>query len=355
MIHNRLDAASLDIVKPTRIRLEASSFCQLRCPSCPNTSKAFNSAVGSGFLKLNDFKKLLDHNPWIREVELSNYGEIFLNPDLLEIIKYAYERNIVLSANNGVNLNNVNENVLEGLVIYKFLEMTCSIDGASNETYKVYRVKGNFENVIENIKKINIFKKRYQSEYPRLKWQFVVFGHNEHEIPLARKLARDLDMRFRLKLSWDPHFSPVRHQEFIRKEIGTASREEYKKKRGVDYIQRTCHQLWDHPQINWDGKVLGCCLNFWGDFGGNAFEDGVFNSINSENMTYARAMLQGKNAEKVGIPCTTCSIYLDMKAEGRWLKRGWRFLAYRGLRYIYYRSSGLQRLRQQVKNQRLPF
>jgi len=121
MIHNRLDAASLDIVKPTRIRLEASSFCQLRCPSCPNTTKAMNSAVGSGFLELNDFKKLLDHNPWVRDVELSNYGEIFLNPDLLEIIKYAYERNIALSANNGVNLNNVKENVLEGLVIYKLL------------------------------------------------------------------------------------------------------------------------------------------------------------------------------------------------------------------------------------------
>jgi hypothetical protein len=70
-------------IKPTQIRLEVSSLCQLRCPSCPTTSKAIHPAVGSGFLKLRDFQSLLDQNPWIREIELSNYGEIFLNPHLL--------------------------------------------------------------------------------------------------------------------------------------------------------------------------------------------------------------------------------------------------------------------------------
>jgi hypothetical protein len=39
--------------------------------------------VGSGFLRLSDFQKLLEENQWIAEIELSNYGEIFLNPDLL--------------------------------------------------------------------------------------------------------------------------------------------------------------------------------------------------------------------------------------------------------------------------------
>ena len=84
-----------------------------------------------------------------------------------------------------MNINNVQKDVLEGLVKYRLRSMTCSIDGASNETYKTYRVKGNFETVIENIRKINFFKQKYQSEYPRLTWQFIVFGHNEHEIPLA--------------------------------------------------------------------------------------------------------------------------------------------------------------------------
>jgi MoaA/NifB/PqqE/SkfB family radical SAM enzyme len=338
-------------IKPSKICLEASSFCQLRCPSCPNTSKAINPAVGSGFLKLGDFQKLLDKNPWLKKIELSNYGEIFLNPDLLEIISYAYECDVALSANNGVNLNNVKASVLEGLVKYEFRSMTCSIDGASSETYKVYRVNGNFEAVMENIKQINFFKQKYRSEYPQLTWQFLVFGHNEHEIPLARKLANELGMKFYLKLSWDAKFSPVRVQEFVREEVGAASREEFKQKRGVDYVQAICHQLWDHPQINWDGKMLGCCRNFWGDFGrGNAFEDGLVNTINSDKIAYAKGMLLGKKVARDDIPCTTCSIYLGMRADGKWLQRRESASPWRTLRGIYHSFGIFRHLRLWLNN-----
>jgi len=155
-------------------------------------------AVGSGFLRLSDFHELLDENPRLKEIELSNYGEIFLNLELLPIIAYAYERHVILRADNGVNLNHVRENVLEGLVKYQFRSMTCSSDGASNATYSIYRVRGDCDTVSENIRRINRFKEQYQSEFPRLLWQFVVFGHNEHESPIARKLAGDLGMEFRM-------------------------------------------------------------------------------------------------------------------------------------------------------------
>jgi MoaA/NifB/PqqE/SkfB family radical SAM enzyme len=307
--------------KPQKIRLESSSLCQLRCPSCPTTSKATLPVIGSGFLKLGDFKKLIDENDWVRAVELSNYGEMFLNPDLLEIIKYAYERQVILTASNGVNLNHAEDEVLEALVRYRFWRITCSIDGASQQTYQLYRRRGDFDKVIGNISKINAFKEKYGSIHPVLKWQFVAFGHNEHEIESARELARELGMEFHLKLSWDSKVSPTKEHELIRKEAGAASREEFKDKNGVDYMQSICHQLWDQPQINWDGKVLGCCRNYWGEFGGNAFEDGLLQSINTERMAYAREMLRGEKEARDDIPCSTCSIYLGMRAKGRWLER----------------------------------
>ena len=174
-------------VTPRAIRLEASSFCQLRCPSCPTTTGAIKRAIGSGFLRLDDFRNLLDQNPTLKEVELSNYGEIFLNPQLLEILKLAHERKIILTATNGVNLNNISDEVLEAIVKFQLRRMTCSIDGASAETYEVYRVRGNFDAVIENIKTINRLKQAYRSKFPLLRWQFIVFGHNEHELPKARQ------------------------------------------------------------------------------------------------------------------------------------------------------------------------
>ena len=62
------------------IRLEACSACQLRCPSCPTTTGHTEEVVGKSALKLADFVKLIDDNPWIGSIELSNYGEFVPEP-----------------------------------------------------------------------------------------------------------------------------------------------------------------------------------------------------------------------------------------------------------------------------------
>ena len=72
-----------------------------------------------GFLRFEDLKEIVERNPQIYSVELSNWGEIFLNKELGKIIEYAYIHNIALSVANGTNMNNVSEDVLEALVKYK--------------------------------------------------------------------------------------------------------------------------------------------------------------------------------------------------------------------------------------------
>lgn len=312
----------LNRIAPTKIRLEASSFCQLRCPSCPTTTKAIDPVVGKGFLKAENFRKLLDDNPALTDIELSNYGEIFLNPEMLAIMAYAHEKGVRLSANNGANLNNVRDDVLEGLVKYGFSAITCSIDGASDEAYRQYRVRGSLDTVLANVRKINAFKKQYNSPLPVLAWQFIIFGHNEHEVLEAKALAESLGMTFRPKLSWDDGFSEVHDKELVGQVtgLGVTTRKEFREKYGRDYLQQICTQLWTLPQINWDGKVLGCCRNFWGDFGGNAFTDGLMASVNTEEIAYAREMLQGRQEARDDIPCTTCEIYIGMKETGRFLR-----------------------------------
>ena len=199
---------STTTVSPRRIRLEGSSFCQLRCPSCPTTSGAIHPAVGSGFLKFEDFQRLLDLNPNLERIEISNYGEVFLNPHLLRILEYAHRKGVSITLENGVNLNHAKEEALEGLVSYRVKIVTCSIDGASPETYRIYRVRGDFDAVIGNIERINVHKRAQGSDLPNLVWQFVVFGHNEHEIPIAREMAERLGMKFRTKLTGTPSSHP---------------------------------------------------------------------------------------------------------------------------------------------------
>ena len=313
------------MILPRQIRWDASTVCQLKCPSCPTASGETRANLGAGFLKFADFKKILDENPWLSNVELSNWGEIFLNKELIDIIKYAYQNNVALHAFNGANLNNVKEEVLDALARYHFRLITCSIDGATQETYARYRVKGDLHQVIENIKIINHYKARYESPYPKLRWQFVPFGHNEHEIDQARQMAKDLNMSFHVKLSWEDlytqDFSPVKNKERIAGEsgVGAASRGEFREKFGAEYlVKNCCLELFKAPQVNYDGRLLGCAVNFWEDYG-NIFQDGLKESINNERMDYARDMVMGKKEGREGQPCLRCKIYKQMKKSGHWL------------------------------------
>ena len=116
-------------------------------------------------MKAKDFIKIVKQNPNLKEVEISRNGEILLNPELVEILKYSYEHNIKITVNTGVNLNYLTEEQAEALVKYQVASIIVSLDGATSETYKIYRHYGDFNKVLENIQKINKYKKLYNGSY----------------------------------------------------------------------------------------------------------------------------------------------------------------------------------------------
>jgi MoaA/NifB/PqqE/SkfB family radical SAM enzyme len=276
--------------------------CQLECPLCPNTkNKIKNGIIGWGHLKFSDFKQFVDKNPQILKIELSNWGEIFLNPELKEIIKYAYSRKINLVAKNGVNFNNVSEEMLECLVKYGFKVIDISLDGTNDNSYQKYRKRGNFSKVINNIEKINYYKKKYKTEFPSLTWKMILFGHNEDEVHIAKRMAHNLNMHFITVSNFHPLWSPLKVNE---EKIDNRDK---KDKKPVSLAP--CSQLWQSPQINWDGKLLGCCSNIWGDFG-NVFKEGFEECLNGEKYIYGKMMVMGKKEPRSDIPCSDCHHYL---------------------------------------------
>lgn len=333
-------------LNPRFVRLDASTICQLKCPSCPTASGATGRKLGVGYLKFEDFKEFIRRNSWVSHVELSNWGEVFLNKDLIKILAHAYRHNVCLYIANGANLNSLQEDTARALVRYKLRRITCSIDGASQESYVQYRINGNFGQVIENIKMINHWKAKYSSPYPQLTWQFVAFGHNEHEIVKARDMAKSLDMSFYLKLSWSdlydlPDFSPVQDKKLVGRESGlnVSSRKEYKAKYGQDYAERSCcWELWNAPQINFDGRMLGCPINYGGDYG-NAFEKNLETCLNGEKIRYARDMLMGKEEPREGIPCTTCKVFHGIRQDLAWVtEKNIQGIYYCGRRYTMFEN-----------------
>ncbi|MDR3001292.1 MAG: hypothetical protein LBU89_08520 [Fibromonadaceae bacterium] len=306
------------------VRLEASTICQLNCKSCI-MRKNNSGTVGKGFLKFENFKKFVDKNKSIKTIELSNYGEIFLNPELLDIIKYAYLRKVRLQATNGVNFNTLSDEMLDGLVKYKFLYLLFSIDGASQDIYSQYRCGGNFDTVISNVKKLIEYKKKHNSDLPKLAWQYILMSHNECDVIKAKEIAQELRIPINFKLSWDKGIT-FNNPEMLKQETGLQylTREEYLSFKGEIYSSNICRQLFDGPQINWDGRLLGCCGNaIKGDYGVNVFEIGLNEALKSPNYILAKKMLIGKaqaSENPVNIPCAVCPIYKHMVKTNSYLQ-----------------------------------
>ena len=299
------------------MRLDVSTVCQLKCPLCPNARGIIEKTVGKGFLRFDHFEKLLKRNPQIRLVELSNWGEIFLNPEIVHILRFAFRHGVALSAFNGANFNDVSEVILDALVRYEFLFLSLSVDGAKSDTYAQYRVGGNFHKVMENIRRLNHFKQKAGSPYPILQWQMVVFDHNRNEIEAARKMASMFHMLFTTKPNWQKFPSQISEMKTSAPETNDGHFSGNQR----PYHRRSCYQLWNEPQVNWDGRVLGCCENGWFDFGANAIEEGFLGSVNTEKMVYAREMLLGQSPPKENIPCTHCPKYAHMQAANRYLDK----------------------------------
>ena len=314
---------------PTRVRLDACIRCQLACPACDiqQDVRKIKQTNDFGFLSFKNFKKFIDKNDFIKEIELSNRGEIFLNPELVQIMKYADEKGVRLTANNGVNLNYLTDEQAEALVKYNFDSIVVSIDGASQEIYQIYRVGGDYNKVLENIRKILDLRKKFNKENPKIIWKYIVFGHNEHEIPKAKEEAKRIgvdDLIF--DANYEKTYSPIKDPEYVKRETGLENldRNITPAVRLREYLDGKtdwyfCRDLWE-PQINWDGQILGCCANYMMSFGGNAFKDGLLNALNSPDFIYAKNMVTNKAPQRDGVLCTNCWCYGSMKENNIWLK-----------------------------------
>lgn len=297
---------------PKSVRLETCTFCQLGCTYCYMRTGNYGT-MGKGYLKYQDFFDFIKKHSHIEQIEISNNGEVFLNPDLAKILSLANERGLNVTIGNGTNFNTVTDEMLELLVKTQVSFINISIDGASQEIYSLYRRNGDFDKVISNIKKLNAYKKKYNSVYPILQWQYILMPHNECDVEKASIMAKELHMNIFYKYECvKGEFNP-KDRKKLEKITGLKyfSKEEYDNNNEKTYGSDFCYQTLFSPQINYDGRLLGCCMLWDEDFGINVFETGLFNALNSEKYLKMIYLLLGieqshEEIEKNDIPCLHC-------------------------------------------------
>jgi MoaA/NifB/PqqE/SkfB family radical SAM enzyme len=306
------------VINPVKARLDISTLCQLTCQLCPTEENNGREFLRKGTMPYTEFEHFLDHNPRISTVELASAGEALLNPDLPEILRCAHERGVTTSLAGGVNMNDVSDEALDALVRYGTSRIRISVDGATEETYRKYRVGGSLRKVMANIDKLNGLKKKYRSVLPELILQFIVFGHNEHELERVVALGGLLNAKVFLKLNRCPEQLAVKDRRKIRDLIGYADRREFLEVTSTQYCADLCLCFWKSPQINWDGRLLGCCANTSISFADYALGGKFLKEINNERMRYARKMLMGVAPQRDDIPCSSCPFFTLIREHSLW-------------------------------------
>ncbi len=250
---------------PIGLIVEPRNYCNLRCPLCPTGQRLPTSR---GTMKLETFTRIIDElHPYLRQMNLYYVGEPLLCEHLHEMISYAHQHKIRVSTSS--NLTILGEEKAEELIKSGLDQLVVSLDGASQEMYEKYRIGGDFNKVINNVSLITEKKKELGSPTPQILIQFVIFKHNESDIPKAEELAKRLgvDIYLRQGALGGKGQSPPLTKDTALAQKWLTSKKEYQME--YDYFSRKpyikdepCGYLWKVATINWDGSVFPCCWVF---------------------------------------------------------------------------------------------
>ncbi len=294
---------------PYNLIIEPTNICTLNCPMCPAGNAMMKRK--RGMMKFKDFKRIIDEmGSYLYQIGLMNYGESLLNPELFNMIRYAERNNIttVLSTNAlFLDKDNAFKLLKSGL---NFLSI--SLDGASQDTYVKYRIKGDFQKVVENID--YLIKKRGQLKSPLfIDIGFLVTKFNEKEIEKAKDLAVKLGVdNFSLVKLAFPEYREVSKETFMDFVPENPFHSRYKIVNGELELKEKpkkktpCIWAWDRAVVNWDGSLCPCCVDYDCKYYlGNYFDQGLKKIWNSKKYRELRKKIL-KDRNKIEI-CYNCS------------------------------------------------
>jgi MoaA/NifB/PqqE/SkfB family radical SAM enzyme len=325
--HEKLSA------RPLVLTIEAANVCNLACPYC--FTGAGEASRTRGHFPLPLYVRLMNElGDYLFEVELHNWGEPLLNKNIPDLIQVATDRGAQTTISTNFSFP-FDESRAEALVASGLSQLGVSLDGASQETYEKYRVKGKLDLVLENVDKVIRAKEKLGSETPRMIWEFHVFDHNVHETEQARAMAEARGMDIDISKGWvtGPEWDPDGQYKFF-------------KAPWVD----ACEFLWQRAIVNVDAGVSPCCGTFYKEDDYGSMESSSFMKIwNNEAFRLSRRMFKSAEADGVGreLICYDCPEtitrreYLAHIAAGgdRFDFRG-RFTSNDGFNYFFNRGPG---------------
>ena len=292
---------------PSKISIESGNLCNLRCPLCPTGQQ--DKSAQKGFISFDVFKKVIDEiGQSLTLIRLYNWGEPLLNKDLQKMIRYAKERGIDIKISTNLSMK-MEDDQIDVLLKAGLGKIYISCNGASPSSYIKYHVGGDFELVMDNMKRLIQKKKELPNCHTKLVWLFHVFKHNEHETNAAQELAKKIGINIkisRMRPDMGKEVFETTQKALERDKAWIPDNPAYtvistKRKKRIG-----CMLPWTETMINWDGSVLPCCAVYSEKHAfGNILENSFAEIWNNEMYVAARKEILGMKNEKKTI-CHTC-------------------------------------------------
>lgn len=306
---------------PIMAQIEPTLYCNFKCQICINPVTDREKR----HLKLGEFKDILNGIPSLRKISLVGAGEPLLNPDIFEMILYAKSSRIITGlATNGALLS---DHVCAKIKNTGVDWINISIDSANKDKFEAIRKGADFQQILDNIKRL--VETKGDSSSPDISLWFVVMKDNFNELPGVIRLAKELGIKnvsAQLQHTWGkPLFESLvsksggqipclELKNTLRQAKSIADHEKVL----FDYVNipdsslnRYCKWPWRACYITADGFVTPCCMhgsdpriiNF-----GNIFKekfDSIWNNALYQNF---RQQLKSKNIPSI---CVGCPSYYD--------------------------------------------
>lgn len=174
------------------VTLDVTNKCPLKCIQCRKTY--FETLDEQQDMNFALYRKIAaEVFPHARHVSLSSAGEPLMTRNFLDAIEIARNHGVqeVSFISSGLHLNPARA---ERIVDLGVTRIEFSLDGATEETYNKIRIGSKFDKVIRNIAQLNEIKQKKRTQYPLLRFNFVLMKSNIHELPAFVDLARSLDV-----------------------------------------------------------------------------------------------------------------------------------------------------------------
>jgi sulfatase maturation enzyme AslB (radical SAM superfamily) len=223
---------------PDIVQIESTNLCNAKCVFCPRDEMHRRQ----GIMDMDLFTKIVDECAalGITHVRVHNYGEPFLDRQLVEKVRYAKSKGI---AEVGMISNGslITEEIARGMIDAGLDAINISVDAAGKETFESTRLNLKYDDVIGNIRTLARLRAESGRRRPKLILSFVRQNNSADEQAFIHEWSQIADK---------VHITDLHNW------AGTLN--------ASSDVRYPCYRLWLTFTVLWDGRVSLCCADFDG-------------------------------------------------------------------------------------------